>query len=86
MTVDTLKIVDIFRKAGVKPEVAEAHAKAFREVVQEDLATKADIDSLKSEIDLLQSNLENKISGSKIEIIGYIVAAIAIIEFLGRAL
>ena len=50
MSVDTLKIVDILREAGVDQKVAEAHARAYGEVVKEQLATKADIERLRVEI------------------------------------
>ncbi len=47
MTVDTLKIVDILRKAGVDQQLAEAHAIAFQEATKGELATKADITEMK---------------------------------------
>jgi len=49
---DTLKYAKTLEKAGVKPPIAEAHANALRAIINDNLATKADIA-------LVNQNIEN---------------------------
>lgn len=58
MTFDTLAVATELKQAGFPPEQAEALARAWSHVASSDLATKADLLGVKSD-------LEQKISGVK---------------------
>ena len=93
ITFDTLKFANRLKAAGVKPEIAEAHAEAEAEVFTETLinqvATKHDIielkAELKSDINQLQSEMKElkneliiKLGGITVAVGGLLGALIAI--------
>ena len=51
MTIDTLEYVKELEAAGVERKAAEAHAKALRNAVANEVATKADVDSAAVRVD-----------------------------------
>ena len=61
MKADTLKIAKRLERAGVEREQATAHAEVYGEM-QEELATKADIASLQTNLDATKTYLEGKIA------------------------
>jgi len=80
---DTLKFANTLKAAGVKPEFAEAHAKAetevFAEVLTDQVATKHDINELKCELKSDINNLRSDMKQLKNELIiklGGIVVAV----------
>jgi hypothetical protein len=69
MTFDTLAVATELKQAGFPPEQAEALARAWSHVASSDLATKADLLGVKSDLEQkisgVKSDLEQKISGVK---------------------
>ena len=65
MTIDTLDCVDKLVAAGVDRKQAEAHARAIRETLAPQFATKADLDPLqqatKADLDTAVARLEAKL-------------------------
>ncbi len=55
---DTLSFAKRLEAAGEKPEVAEAHAMALKDLVLEEVATKADIARLETKIEQLRTGFE----------------------------
>jgi hypothetical protein len=58
MTFDTLSYARRLRQAGVPEQQAEAMADATRELVVQDVATKADIASVRSDLAALEQRLK----------------------------
>lgn len=58
---DTLAYSKRLRDKGVPQEQAEAHAEAIREFVMADLATKADLQGLKSDLQTLSAHFDAKL-------------------------
>ena len=83
---DTLKFANRLKAAGVKPEIAEAHAEAEAEVFTETLtnqvATKHDILKLESKINNLDSKIEQIKNELIIKLGGTIVAVGALLGAL----
>ena len=78
MAFDTLQFAKKLIDAGVPQKQAEVQAEAISEIVQEKLATKADLKQLelatKTDIKQLETRLELKIANSKNELIRWIFA------------
>lgn len=53
MAIDTLDYAQKLEAAGVDRKQAEAHAKALRDAVAADLATKADLEALSSRFETM---------------------------------
>jgi hypothetical protein len=53
MTFDRLIYIDRLKEAGVSEPVARAHAEALRDALLETVATKADVQAVRSEIQAL---------------------------------
>ncbi len=65
---DTLKLARALRdKAGFSQEHAEAAADAFAEVVAEQVATKQDLDDVRSEIDGLRAEMRAEFAAVRAE-------------------
>jgi len=77
MTVDTLTIAQRLQAVGAAKELAEEQAQIMREVVEEELVTKAD---LREAI----AQLRTEINRMALTIIGTLTVIIALIEFLAR--
>jgi hypothetical protein len=60
MTIDTLEYVKKLAAAGVERRQAEAHAQAVRDTLAPQLATKADIHLLRSDLDRLEQKFDAK--------------------------
>ncbi|SFV07377.1 hypothetical protein SAMN02799631_04547 [Methylobacterium sp. 174MFSha1.1] len=85
---DTLRFVRTLRdKPKMSPEQAEGLAEAIAEAIQADLATKSDINDLKSDIETLkittksdlseaELRLEAKIEATKSDIIKWMIGSI----------
>ena len=86
ITFDTLKFANKLKDAGVKPEIAEAHAAAEAEVFAETLtnqvATKHDLlqleTKLEAKIDKLKNELIIKLGGTIVAVGGLLAALLAI--------
>ena len=91
VTFDTLKFANTLKAAGIKPEFAEAHAKAeaevFAEAVTDQVATKHDISELKCELRADMRQLKNeliiKLGGIVVAVGGLLGALIAIFHVVG---
>ncbi len=59
---DTLSFAKRLEAAGEKPEVAEAHAMALKDLVLEEVATKADIQRLEVRIDSLEKEMTARLA------------------------
>jgi hypothetical protein len=62
MTIDTLDYVKKLEAAGVDRHAAEAHAEALRAAIEDELATKADIQRLEANTKAAIHRLEASIS------------------------
>ena len=86
ITFDTLKFANKLKAAGVKSEIAEAHAEAEAEVFTETLtnqvATKHDIIQLETKIDKLEIKTEQIKNELIIKLGGTIVAVGALLGAL----
>lgn len=87
ITFDTLKFANTLKAAGIKPEFAEAHAKAeaevFAEVLTDQVATKHDINRLEAKIDQLKNELIIKLGGIVVAVGGLLGALLAIFHVAG---
>jgi len=85
--VDTLKIYERLKSAELNDKAAKEIAEVFKETIDEQLATKADLEKLKIELKL---ELTVEIQKSKVEIIkwvaGMLVAQAAIVTTLIKLL
>ena len=63
MTIDTLDYVKKLGAAGVPRPQAEAHAGAVRDVVDPQLATKADLDAAVTRLEAKIDRIEEKFDG-----------------------
>ena len=85
--VDTLKIYERLKNADLNDKAAKEIAEVFKETIDEQLATKADLEKLKIELKL---ELTVEIQKSKVEIIkwvaGMLVAQAAIVTTLIKLL
>lgn len=79
--IDTLKFSRRLVAAGMEPAAAEAIAETFGEIDTSELATKSD---LRSEIDLLKSEMREMENRLVIKTGGMIVGALAILMALMR--
>jgi len=77
MTVDTLTIAQRLQAVGAAKELAEEQAQIMREVVEEELITKADLREATAQ-------LRTEINRMALTIIGTLTVIIALIEFLAR--
>jgi hypothetical protein len=77
---DTLKFVEKLEAAGVPHAQAKATAEAFAEATSQELATKADLATVKtdleSKIEKAELRLEAKIEATKAEIIKWLFGTI----------
>jgi hypothetical protein len=87
ITFDTLRYANTLKAAGVKPEFAEAHAKAeaevFAETLTDQVATKYDINMLEAKIDQVKNELIIKLGGIVVAVGGLLGALIAIFHVVG---
>lgn len=85
--VDTLKIYERLKSAELNDKAAKEIAEVFKETIDEQLTTKADLEKLKIELKL---ELAAEIQKSKVEIIkwvaGMLVAQAAIVTTLIKLL
>ncbi len=65
---NTLRYARKLEDAGVSREHAEAQVQIIAEILEEDVATKSDINILKSDINNLRVELENDISNLRVEL------------------
>ena len=76
--VDTLRLSDTLRKAGMEREQAEGVARAFGKELSEHVAVQSDLDTgfggVRSEMALMRSNLEARIDGVRSDLEGAIKA------------
>ena len=75
-TFDTLEYVHKLKEAGVPENQAETHAKALSEVIQSNLATKQDLEKVKSDLTLEIEKVKIEIEKSKAELIKWNVGAV----------
>ena len=68
MTFDTLSYARRLRQAGVPEQQAEAMADATRELVVQDVATKADIASVKADLAALEQRLKADIDAQSLRL------------------
>src|SRR5436305_1373268 len=67
MTFDTLSYARRLKQAGVPEQQAEAMADATRELVTQDVASKADISAIRSELAVIKADLvalEQRLNGA----------------------
>jgi hypothetical protein len=76
ITFDTLKFVERLEAGGFTHEQAKAAAEAFAEATSQEMATKADIASLRSEIREMELRLTNRLGGMMVVAVGVLLAAI----------
>lgn len=74
---DTLKYSRILEAVGLSREQAEAHIRIISEIVEGDLATKHDIERLRTEIIHLEYRLIIKLSAVMVTIVTIGIAAVA---------
>jgi len=101
MTIDTLEYVKKLEAAGVDRMQAEAHAEALRASIEDELATKADIQRLeastkadiqrleattRTDILRLEARIDTRISELRAEIMKYMVAQTFVIAGIVFAL
>jgi len=86
MTFDTLSYARRLKQAGLPEAQAEAIADATRELVVQDVATKADIAALKSDIAGLRAELKSDIAGVRSEMSALDQRLTALIETQGLRL
>ena len=74
---DTLRFVRTLReKAKMSPEQAEGLADAVAEAIQSDLATKADIATVRADIEALRLTARADLAETKADIIKWVVGSI----------
>ena len=76
LALDTLKYAEQLEAAGVTPQVAYAHAHALAAVVDQQLATKTDIEVVKGEIQKAELRLEAKIAEVRSDLIRWTVGIV----------
>lgn len=81
-TIDTLQYARRLRDAGVERDQAEAHAEAIADAVsqgQGDLATKADVAALKTDMAALEVRLIKWMVGQGVAIVGLLFALLRLL-------
>jgi uncharacterized protein YpuA (DUF1002 family) len=66
---DTLQYVKRLKEAGVTEKVAEVQAEVLKDVIENNLATKSDIRSLKKDIESLRVDLKRDIELNRKDLI-----------------
>ncbi|MDP3260268.1 MAG: hypothetical protein Q8M34_06760 [Thermodesulfovibrionales bacterium] len=88
--VDTLKIYERLKSADLNDKAAKEIAEVFKETIDEQLATKRDIEILRTDLEKLRIELTMEIQKSKTETIkwvaGMLVAQAAIVATLVKLL
>jgi len=88
--VDTLKIYERLKNAELNDKAAKEIAEVFKETIDEQLATKRDVEILRTDVEKLRIELTAEIQKSKTETIkwvaGMLVAQAAIIATLVKLL
>ncbi|MBV9861210.1 MAG: hypothetical protein JO267_03580 [Alphaproteobacteria bacterium] len=83
MTIDTLAYSKPLEAAGVDREAAEAQAEALTKYVIPDLATKADLTALKTDLEQAIERSEHRVTLRMIGIVGAFNAALfALLRFV----
>lgn len=75
-TFDTLMYAKKLREAGFSEKQAEIQAEALKEIVDNNLATKYDIEKLNNRIDKLELSLTVKFGGMLVIAVGILAAII----------
>ena len=65
---DTPTFAKRLTEAGERPAVAEAHAMAFKDFVMDSVATKADIEGLRIDIDAVKTDLRAEMKAMKTDL------------------
>ena len=81
-TLDTLKLAKRFRDAGVPEPHAEVFAEALRETQETglgNLATKADLELLRKDLEALDNRLTIKLGGMMVVAVGVVTAAVKLL-------
>ena len=91
ITFDTLKFVEKLEAGGFSHQQAKAAAEAFAEATSQELATKSDIATLRTDIDVLRTETRTSLQlldqRMTIKLGGLIIAATGIVlAAVGRAL
>ena len=75
-TFDTLKFVQLLKKANIPEDQAEAIKEAFQEAHTEaELATKNDVALVQKDIEIVRMTLETKLAETKADLIRWVVGA-----------
>ena len=86
ITFDTLAYANKLKKAGASNELAEATAEAtievFNNLVQDQIATKKDINDLKIEIHNLRNELKDLLNNNMWKIVGLLGVLQGIFHFI----
>ncbi|MBF0339273.1 MAG: DUF1640 domain-containing protein [Nitrospirae bacterium] len=72
--IDTLKIYERLKKANLDKQAAKEIAEVFKEVVESSLATKADVEKLKVELQAEIEKMRLEIERTKVDIIKWVAA------------
>lgn len=90
VAIDTLRIFERLREAELPERAAKEIAEVFKENIEEHLATKNDITTVRAEIEKVKFELETTIAKTKVEIIkwvaGMLVAQAVVIAALVKIL
>jgi hypothetical protein len=70
--IDTLRIFERLRDAELPERAAKEIAEVFKENIEEHLATRTDITTVKAEIEKMKLELEATIAKTKVEIIKWV--------------
>jgi hypothetical protein len=85
-TFDRLTYVDKLKAAGIDERFARAHADALEQALREEVATKADITALKTDVLRLEHKLEVGLRDVTIRLGSLVIAGVAVlagIKFFG---
>jgi hypothetical protein len=85
-TFDRLTYVDKLKEAGIDERSARAHADALEQALREEVATKADITALKTDVLRLEHKLEVGLRDVTIRLGSLVIAGVVVlagIKFFG---
>ncbi len=77
MVIDTLGIYERLKDADLTEKAAKEIAEVFRENIEERLATKSDLEIVRSDIEVVRKNLEESLARTRAETVSEIVKWVA---------